>query len=378
MGVLLDKRDYYEVLGLSREATPEEVKKAFRRLAHKHHPDRNPDDPSAEDRFKEASEAYEVLSDPEKRQRYDRYGHAGLCGTGVRDYSHMGVEDIFSMFSDLFGQDFFGGGRRRGRGADLQTQVELTLHEVATGATRSIEFERTDFCDGCGGTGAAPGSERRGCATCGGYGQVEHSGGFAGLFGRMITACPTCRGRGWMLTKVCDRCRGSGRALKRRVVQVQIPAGIHDGQGVRVRGEGEPASEGTECGDLYCYVRIRAHPFFERHKQDLLCQVPISFTQAALGAVVEVPTLSGKAELRIPAGTQAGAVFRLPGQGLPDVRSGRTGDELVQVTVEIPKKLNRDQEKLLRTFAATEDKAVLPESRGFFEKLKDYLAGKLE
>ena len=374
-------RDYYEVLGVSREATPAEIKKAYRRYAHKYHPDRNPDDPEAETRFKEAAEAYEVLSQPEKRQRYDRFGHAGLSGTGVHDYQHMGVEDIFSMFGDIFGGDFFGGGgrgRRRGRGADLQTQVELTLEEVATGSDRSLEFERSDFCDECGGSGAAPGSERRNCATCGGYGQVEQTGGFGALFGRVVTTCPTCRGRRWQVTKACTTCGGSGRCVKRRIVQVQIPPGMHDGQGVRLRNEGEPGAEGGQRGDLHCYVRIKPHPFFERNHNDLICRMPITFTQAALGAVVEVPTLKGKAELKIPPGTQHGAVFQLRGQGLPDIRTRQLGNELVQVAVEIPKKLDKQQEQLLRDFAATEDKSVLPESRGFFDKLMDYLGGSQE
>ena len=377
MGVTVDKRDYYEVLGVSREASPAELKKAYRRLAHQFHPDRNPDDPSAEERFKEAAEAYDVLSSPEKRTRYDRYGHAGMSGAGVRDYQHMGVNDIFSAFSEIFGGDIFGGGGRRGRrGADLQTEVEITLEEVATGAERPLEFERMDFCDTCGGSGAAPGSERRTCSTCGGYGQVEQAGGLGALFGRVITSCPTCHGRGWLVTKACSDCRGEGRSAKRRLVNVQIPPGMHDGHGVRVRGEGEPSPDGSGRGDLHCYVRIQPHPFLQRRDNDLLCRVPISFTQATLGAVIEVPTLSGKAEVKVPPGTQPGTVFRLAGQGLPDVRRRGKGDELVQVTVEIPKRLDKEQERLLREFATLEDHSVLPESKGFFEKLVDYLSGK--
>ena len=233
MSVATTKRDFYEVLGLTREATAEEIKKSYRRAAHKFHPDRNPDDPTAEPKFKEAAEAYEVLSDPEKRQRYDQFGHAGLGGAGLHDFSHMRVDDIFSMFTDIFG----GGRRSRARGADLQTEVVLTLADVAKGAERAIEFSRQDVCDECGGSGAARGSQRRACATCGGYGQVEQSGGLGGLFGRVITACPTCRGRGSLNVTPCGHCRGSGRQIKHRQVTVQIPAGIHDGQAVRVRGE---------------------------------------------------------------------------------------------------------------------------------------------
>ncbi len=365
------KRDYYDVLGLSREALPDEVKKAYRRLAHKYHPDRNQSDPDAETRFKEAAEAYDVLSDSAKRQRYDQFGHAGLSGVGIHDYSHMGVDDIFSMFTDIFG-GAFSGGRRRQRGADLQTEVELTLGDVLSGAERAIQFTRQDFCDTCGGTGAAHGSQRRACQTCGGYGQVERAGGF--LFGRVITTCPSCRGRRSVVGKPCNTCRGTGRTRRERVVTVQVPAGIHDGQAIRVRGEGEPGEDGTDHGDLHCYVRVKPHPFLERHNSDLVCRMPIGFTQAALGAKVAVPTLTGKAELTIPRGTQHGQLFRLTGLGLPDMRTGRCGDELVQVMVEIPKKLNKQQEKLLRDFAATEDKSVLPQSRGFFDKMMHYLS----
>lgn len=366
------KRDYYEVLELSREATAEEIKKSYRRKAHQYHPDRNPNDPAAESKFKEAAEAYEVLSDPAKRQRYDQFGHAGLNGAGLHDFSHMDVGDIFSMFGDIFGEAFGGRGRRRG-GVDLETQVQITLAEVATGTERPLEFSRRDLCDRCGGSGAAPGSKKRTCGTCGGYGQVEQTTGFGSLFGRVITTCPACRGRGSMIVTPCDTCRGSGRVNRQRVVNVQIPAGIQDGQTVRLRGEGEPGEDGQYRGDLHCHVRVAAHPFLERHGRDLVCHMPISFTQAALGAVVEVPTLTGKAEVRIPAGTQHGQVIKLSGLGVPDLRSGRKGDQLVEVLVEVPKRLNKEQEALLRKFAETEDKHVLPESKGFFDKVKEYI-----
>lgn len=369
------KADYYEVLGVAQSASPEEIRKAYRRNAHKYHPDRNREDPNAEQLFKNASEAYEVLSSPEKRQRYDRYGHEGLRGAGMHDYSHMGVGDITSMFTDIFGGMFGGGGGRRGRGADLQTEVTLTLAEAATGTERSIEFERLDFCDLCGGTGAAPGSSRTQCPTCAGYGQVRQQTGLGAFFGEVVAACPNCRGRGTRVTVPCGNCRGAGRAPKQRVVNVEIPAGIHDGQAVRVRGEGEPSSQDGQRGDLHCYVRIEKHPFFERHENHLICRLPLSFTQATLGAVIEVPTLTGKVELKIKPGTQHGATYRLAGLGIPDLRTGRRGDELVQIVVEIPKKLSKDQKELLRRFAETEDKRVLPESRGFFDKLVDYLGG---
>jgi molecular chaperone DnaJ len=370
------KRDYYEVLGVERGAPSDVVKKSYRKLALKYHPDRNRDDADAETRFKEAAEAYEVLSDPEKRQRYDRFGHGGVNGTGVHDFSHMGVEDIFSMFGDLFGGGGGGGGGRRvRRGADLQTRVEITLHDAAKGCERTIEYVRSDVCDECGGSGAAPGTQRKSCPTCGGYGQVEQATGFGSLFGRVVTTCPGCRGQGSVVVSPCRACGGGGRANKRRSVTVTIPAGIHDGQAVRVRGEGEPNADGGHRGDLHCYVSIKEHPFLERHENDLVCRVPITFTQAALGAAIEVPTLNGRAEVKIPRGTQYGQVFRLSGQGLPDLRTGRVGDELVQVTVEIPKKLNKEQQALLRQFAGTEDMHVSPESKSWFERVIEYLAG---
>jgi molecular chaperone DnaJ len=372
MSVATAKRDYYEVLGIGRDATPEQIKKAYRRCAHKHHPDRNTD-AGAEAKFKEAAEAYEVLSDPAKRRRYDQFGHAGLGGAGVHDFSHMGVEEIFSMFDDIFGGGF--ARRRAAGGADLQVEVTISLAEVATGAERPLQFQRRDFCDECGGSGAGPNSRRQPCSTCGGYGQVEQTGGLGGFFGRVITTCPACRGRGSTIINPCGACRGSGRAVKERVVTVKVPAGIHDGQAVRLRGEGEPGEDGMHRGDLHCYVRVSPHPFFERQGNDLICRMPISFTQAALGAKVEVPTLAGKAELKIGAGTQHGQVFRLAGQGLPDLRGGRKGDELVQILVEIPRRLNKEQEALLREFAKSEDKSVLPESKGFFERFMEYLSG---
>ena len=371
MAVSRAKRDYYEVLGVARDAAPEPIKKAFRRLAHKYHPDRNRDDPDTETKFKEASEAYEVLSDTSKRRRYDQFGHAGLGGAGVHDFSHMGVEDIFSMFTDALGMGF-GGRRRRSRGADLQTEIEITLADVLTGTERSIEFTRRDFCDTCSGSGAAPGSRKVTCRTCGGYGQVEQSGGF---FGRVITACPSCRGAGSSIETPCESCRGSGWMAKERIVNIHIPEGIHDGQAVRLREEGEPSEDGSQRGDLHCYVRIAQHPFLERHDRDVVCRVPISFTQAALGAQVEVPTLTGKAVLKIPPSTQHGCLLRMPGLGLPDLRSRRRGDELVEVLVEIPSRLTNRQEELLREFAQTEDASVLPTSKGFLEKLMDYLGG---
>lgn len=371
------KRDYYNVLGVSRDASPDEIKRAYRKAAMKYHPDRSTGIPDAEEKFKESSEAYEVLSNPERRNLYDRFGHAGLSGTAGHDFSRMRVDDIFSVFGDIFGDVFgggFGGGRRASRGVDLQTEVVLSLADVAHETERAIQFARNDFCDRCGGKGAEPGSDVRTCRTCGGYGQVERTSGM-GLFSmRQVVACPDCRGRGSTFSKVCNVCKGSGRVPKHRVVTVKIPAGIHDGQAIRLRGEGEPGEDGTARGDLHCYVRIEPHPFLRRHGNDVVCEVPISFTQAALGAKIEVPTLSGKAEVAVPAGIQHGELLRLAKVGLPDMRSRAAGDQIIQILVEVPRRLNAKQRELLREFAETEDRSVLPESKGFLDKFKDFLS----
>jgi molecular chaperone DnaJ len=374
--VPVTKRDYYEVLSISKTASGEEIKRSYRRLAMKYHPDRNSGDGKAEAeiKFKECSEAYEVLSDETKRQRYDQYGHAGVSAS--HDYSHMEAADIFSMFEDIFGG--FGGngaraskGQTRGqtRGFDLEVQVELTLAEIATGAEKTIEFEKHDLCDTCKGSGAKPGSSPVVCVQCGGQGRIAQQG-FGGMF-RMVTTCPNCRGRGTVVRDHCPSCAGSGRQLKKRAVTIKIPGGVHEGQAVRVVGEGEAGEGGARPGDLHCYITIKQHPIFTRHNNDIVCQVPISFTQAALGASIDVPTLKGSEKLEIPGASQHGEVFKLRGKGLPDHRSGRTGDELVQILIEIPRKLNDRQKELLREFAETEDDKVMPQKKGFMDKLKE-------
>ncbi|MCC6422036.1 MAG: molecular chaperone DnaJ [Phycisphaerales bacterium] len=372
------KRDYYEVLGVTKTAASEEIKRAYRRLAMKYHPDRNNGDGKgeAEIRFKECAEAYEVLSDEPKRRRYDQFGHQGV--TGQHDFSHMDVGDIFSMFDDIFGGAFAGarggrGGRSVQRGFDLETQVELTLAEVAGGAEKTIEFERQDACETCKGSGAKAGTSPTVCVQCGGQGRVAQQG-FGGMF-RMVTPCPNCRGRGTVIRDLCNTCGGTGRQLRKRVVTVKIPAGVHEGQAVRIAGEGEAGENGAPSGDLHCYIRVQPHPFFSRHNNDLVCQIPISFTQAALGAKIEVPTLKGSEDMDVPAGTQHGEVFKLKGKGLPDIRSYRNGDELVQVMIEVPKKLTERQRQLLKEFSDLEDVAVMPQRKGFMEKLKQMFTG---
>ncbi|MGQ0628680.1 MAG: molecular chaperone DnaJ [Phycisphaerales bacterium] len=384
------QRDYYEVLGVGKSADAEEIKRAYRRLAMKHHPDRNPGDAAAEKSFKEAAAAYEVLSDDQKRQVYDQYGHEGLKGGGgpaPHDFSRMNADDIFSMFNDIFGgggNPFGGGGRnqRRGpaRGFDLQTEVQVSLEDVFTGCERDVEFTRLDICEKCTGSGAKPGSKPVQCSTCGGQGKVQQTG-LGGMF-RMVGPCPACGGRGQVVKEFCPDCRGKGRVARARTISVRVPPGVSDGQAVRVKGEGEPPtpedspSGAGVRGDLHVVIRVADHSTFEREENHLILHMPLSFTRAALGADVEVPTIDGKrAVLTIPRGTQHGAKFRLDSQGLPDLRSGRRGDMLVVVRVEIPKRLNKDQEKLLRDFAATENESVMPESAGFWKKFKDVLGG---
>ena len=373
------KRDYYEVLGVDKKASADDIKRTYRRLAVKYHPDKNPGDKEAEAKFKECAEAYEVLSDSEKRQRYDQFGHDGLRGAGVHDYSHMNVNDISDIFGDLFG-DIFGGGRRSSRGGsgghraargyDLETAVELTLEEVDRGTEKTIDFTRQDTCQECSGSGVAKGKAPTRCTMCGGNGQVQRAG--LGGFFQMVSTCPKCNGSGQIITDPCRKCRGKGTIPQKRTLSVKIPAGVHEGQGIRVAGEGEPGHHGGPRGDLYCYIRIKAHPFLMRDGANLVVSVPLSFTQMALGTAIDVPTLDGTRQLRIPPGTQHGGVLRVKGQGLPDLRSGQKGDLLVQVTVEIPKRLTAEQEKLLLAYADTEANDSGSESKSFFERIKKH------
>ncbi|MBX3323391.1 MAG: molecular chaperone DnaJ [Phycisphaeraceae bacterium] len=375
-------RDYYEVLSVERTTDGEEIKRAYRRLAMKYHPDRNPGDAEAEAKFKECAEAYEVLSDPERRARYDQFGHEGLRGAGAaaHDFSRMNVEDIFSMFNDIFGGGGArGGGRRVARGYDLETEVSLSLTDVLNGCEREVEFTRMDVCETCGGDGAKVGTKPKTCETCGGHGKVQQAG-LGGMF-RMVVACPHCRGRGTVIEEKCGSCRGKGRVPKKRTLNVKIPRGIHHGQAVRVQGEGEPPATEASVngdgmrGDLHVVVNVKSHELFVREGDHLMMEMPITFTQASLGAEVEVPTLDGSQTFTIPRGTQHGAIFRLEGKGLPDLRNGRRGDQIVVARIEIPKKLTSTQEKLLRDFAATEDHRVMPESHGFWKRMKDLLGG---
>lgn len=381
-------RDYYEILGVDKAADPDDIKRAYRRLAMKHHPDRNPGDADAEAAFKEASEAYEVLSDPQKRQRYDQFGHEGVRGGGAaaHDFSRMDVSDIFSMFNDIFGGGGgggqAGGGRTRGgvaRGYDLETEVRISFKEVLEGVERDVEFSRLDVCETCHGSGAKEGSKPATCSACDGHGKVQQAG-LGGMF-RMITTCPACQGRGKVIKDKCETCKGKGRTPKKRTIGVKIPPGVHDGQFIRVQGEGEPpAPEASPDGagirgDLHVVIRVQPHEVFEREGDHLVLEMPLGFSQAALGAEIEVPTLTDKASLTIPKGTQHGAILRIQGEGLPNRRAGRRGDLVVACKIEIPRRLSSKQEDLLRQFAETEDAKVLPESHGFFDRVRKLLGG---
>jgi molecular chaperone DnaJ len=370
------KRDYYESLGVGRDASQEDIKSAYRREALKNHPDRNPGDGDAESRFKEAAEAYEVLSDSAKRQRFDRYGHEGLRSSGnSRGFSS--VEDIFSAFGDIFGgggsvfEDLFGssGGSRGGarRGASLRCEVRLNFDEMAKGTEKTIRLNRAELCEVCSGSGARPGTSPRTCAYCAGRGEIQQSQGFFAI----RTTCPRCRGEGKMIEDPCSDCSGHGRVSRTREINVKIPAGIEDGTRIRISGEGEAGDRNGPAGDLYCEVYVSKHPLFERDGMDLVCEVPITFSQAALGAKVMVPGISKQEELEINRGTQSGSLFRLRGRGLPDVHGRGQGDLLVRTMVETPKRLNSRQEDLLREFAETEEVSVSPRRKSFFEKVKD-------
>lgn len=371
------QRDYYEVLGVSREASADELKKAYRKLALKHHPDRNPGDAEAVAKFKEASEAFDVLSNPEKRARYDRFGHAGVQGAaGGNGGGFNDVQDIFDAFGDLFG-DMFGGGRRSGggprarRGDSLKTTVTVTLQEAAAGCRRELEIERHQTCVACTGSGAKAGTTPKTCEYCGGAGQVVQSQGFF----RMQTTCPACRGQGKVVKDKCVDCRGSGAVPHASKLEVRIPAGIDNGLQLCLRGEGETGENGGPPGDLYVEVRVQPHAMFQRRGRDLVCVVPVTYSQAALGADIEIPLLDGRHQLKIPAGTQPMEVLRLRQLGMPDLQGSGRGDLLVEIHVEVPKKLSKPQEDLIRQLAELDAKHVSSKRKSFFDSLKEYFAG---
>lgn len=364
-----DKRDYYEILGVSREADASELKRAYRKLALELHPDRNPGNAEAEARFKEASEAYQVLCDPEKRALYDRYGHEALRGGGMGG-GFSNVSDIFSAFGDIFGDMFggFGGGGGSSRGADVETQVELTLAEVASGANKELNIRRRAPCGDCHGSGAAPGSTRERCPQCRGRGQVVHSQGFL----MISTTCPMCRGEGEVVRTPCQKCRGSGLEVAEEKLQVSIPPGVEDGTTLRLSGRGESSVRGGRSGNLYVVVRVKADPRFERDGADLHMEVPISFPQAALGSEVKLTALDGEISAEVEAGTQPGDTLVVRGRGLPRLQQRGTGDLIVHWKVVVPTSLTREQEEHLRAYAAAGGENAEPPSEkgGLFRRRK--------
>lgn len=363
---MAEKRDYYEVLGVAREASDEEVKKAYRALAFKYHPDRNSGDEGAAARFKEAAEAYAVLGDGEKRQVYDRYGHAGLNGVGMPHFES--AESILDIFGDIFG-DFFGRRRSRGPhpGNDLLYNLEIELTEVAKGCKKTITIPREENCPECAGSGMRRGSRPATCRHCNGHGVVLMSQGFF----RVQQTCRGCGGRGTIITDPCSHCRGKGHMTARRTLDINVPPGAFTGLQLALRGEGEAGEPGAPRGDLIIRTHVKQHPLFERDGDHLLCQVPISFSQAALGGEVEVPTLDGPILHALQPGLQSGELVRIPGKGLPNLRSGHRGDLLVGVVIETPKKLTKRQEELLRELAEIDKKNVTPQRKSFFEKVRN-------
>jgi molecular chaperone DnaJ len=371
---MASKRDYYEVLGVAKDASPEQIKKAYKKAAIANHPDRNPGDDGAVVRFKEAAEAFDVLNDPNKRGRYDRFGHAGVSGNGGPQFSD--ISDIFDAFGEMFGDNFgvFGEGRSRGarahRGGHLRSSITIDLLEAAQGCTRTLEIRRHVSCQTCQGTGARPGTKPQTCDYCGGRGRVTHSQGFF----RVQTTCPGCHGSGRVIRDKCVDCSGSGLQLRPAKLEVKVPGGVDNGMQLCLRGEGEAGPGGGPAGDLYVDIQVRPHTFFERHERNLSCRVPISFTQATLGTEIEIPLLDGRQRLTIPQGTQPGELLKLSGMGMPDPHGGRRGDLYVEVQVEVPKHLSETQERILRELAELEKVEVTPHRKTFFDKLKDYFA----
>ncbi|MBX3590681.1 MAG: molecular chaperone DnaJ [Burkholderiaceae bacterium] len=370
------KRDYYEVLGVAKNASDDDLKKAYRKLAMKYHPDRNPDNKDAEEKFKEVKEAYEMLTDPAKREAYDRFGHAGVDpnagfpgGAGGQGFG--GFADVFGdIFGDIFGGQRAGGGRSNVyRGADLRYAMEVTLEQAASGYTSEIRVPSWDTCGTCSGTGAKPGTKPKVCHTCGGQGAVRVQQGFFSI----QQTCPTCHGSGKVIPEPCTSCEGVGRVKKNKTLEVKIPAGIDDGMRIRSAGNGEPGINGGPPGDLYVEIHVKEHPVFQRDGDDLHCEVPIGITTAALGGTVQIPTLAGRAEIDLPEGTQSGKQFRLRGKGIKGIRSSYPGDLYAHVVVETPVRLTDKQKQLLRELEASlKDPKHSPQTKGWMDRVKDF------
>jgi molecular chaperone DnaJ len=382
------KRDYYEILGVSKDAGDDEIKKAYRKIALKYHPDRNPDDKGAEEKFKEAAEAYEVLGDKEKRAKYDRFGHAGVDGnSGGFSGSGMTMEDIFSQFGDIFGEggspfdSFFGGGRTRTRGrgqkgSNLRIKVSLSLEEIAEGVTKKIKVKKKVKCDQCEGTGAKDRSSTRTCSTCGGSGYVRQvRNTFLGQM-QTTTVCPTCNGSGEIITETCKKCSGSGQTMGEETIEIEIPAGVEEGMQLSMRGRGNAGLKGGPAGDLLITIEEKKHPYLKRDGMNLLYDLYLNFADASLGTSVQVPTLKGKVKIKVPAGTQSGKIFRLKGKGIPAVQSYGKGDQLIYVNIWTPKKLTPEETALLEKMKDMPNFKPTPgkSEKGFFEKMKEFFS----
>ncbi len=366
------KKDYYEVLGVGRDAGDPEIKQAYRKLALQYHPDRN-SDPSAEERFKEASEAYSILSDNQKRAAYDRFGHAGLQGAAGNGFNPEAFTDFSDILGDLFGfRDMFGGGGQRRsraqRGEDLRFDLEIGFEEAVNGMTADIQAPRMEPCSRCSASGAEPGASAAACPTCHGRGEMIYQQGFLSI----RRTCSTCNGAGKVIRNPCSACRGQGYRQVQRKLKITIPAGVDSGTRIRLSGEGQPGFHGGPAGDLYVFLKVKEHPFFERHENDLHCTIPLNVAQASLGCEIEVPTLGEPVNLKVPEGTQAGAQFRFRGKGVPVVNSSTRGDLLVHVEVKVPARLSREQRKLLEQLRDTLPVDNSPAEKGLFEKVKDY------
>ena len=364
---MASKRDYYEVLGADRNASDSEIKKAYRKLAFKYHPDKNPGNQEAEDKFKEAAEAYEVLRDEKKRGIYDQYGHQGLEGAGFSGFG--GFEDIFSSFGDIF-EDFFGfgsngrsGRSRVQRGSDLRYDLSISFMNAAFGTETEIDVEKLETCTTCEGSGCEPGTYPETCGSCNGHGQVSRSQGFF----TVRTTCPTCRGAGQTIVSPCTSCRGAGQIKTNKKVSVKIPGGVDTGSRLRLTGEGEGGHHGGPSGDLYIFIHVKQHEFFARNNTDILCEIPISFVQATLGDEIDVPTLNGEKVLKIRKGTQPGDTYRFRAEGIPSLRTGRRGDQIIQIAVKTPTHVSKKQESLLREFAKLEANTLSDKLKNIFK-----------
>ncbi len=366
------KRDYYEVLGVGRQASDQEIKSAYRKLAMQFHPDRNPNNPDAEEKFKECSEAYAVLADGDKRAAYDRFGHAGVSGSGAGGFDPTVFQDFHDIFGEFFGfGDLFGaGGRRRSRaqrGADLREDITLEFEEAVFGTETKVTVRRHETCPDCRGTGAAPGKAPVACKSCAGRGQVRYQQGFFS----MARTCPACQGMGSVITDPCSKCKGEARVLRQKVVDAKVPAGVEDGTRIRFSGYGEAGAFGGPAGDLYVILHVKEHPFFAREGNDLHCVIPISFAQAALGTEIRVPTLEGEQSLKVPEGVQSGTTMRIRGKGVPVLNGHGKGDLFIEIRVQTPGKLNRRQRELLQELEGLAKVENKPERRSLLGKMKD-------